>query len=162
MLFLIRIIVKYFENNTLEPTREKFKSFVGDPVIPRGFINVNVQYGSINKNVMLFVIDKGLRPILGRDWLFELPISIDIGNSKDSFSVKIVEYVNVGELNSPNDVLLKYSNVFSDKLGTHTKRKFTLYLKEGAKPVFCPPRPIPFSLRNKVDLIIIIISYINK
>lgn len=48
-------------------------------------------------------------------------------------------------------LLGQYSEVFSDQLGCFNKYKVKLQLKEGAKPVFLKARPVPFSLRDKID-----------
>ena len=47
-------------------------------------------------------------------------------------------------------VLKRYEEVFRDGLGTLHPFKALLAVRAGSKPVFCKPRPIPFSLKEKV------------
>ena len=49
-----------------------------------------------------------------------------------------------------NDLLVKYSPVFSEGLGTLKGYKAKLYVKED-KPIFCKARPVPYALRSHVE-----------
>lgn len=53
-----------------------------------------------------------------------------------------------------NDIKLllqKFPKVFSRMLGSFTKRRIKLNLVEVVPPHYFPPRPLPFSLKEKVE-----------
>ena len=45
----------------------------------------------------------------------------------------------------------KHTDVFSDIIGCLKKITSSLHLKENATPKFCKARPIPYSLKSKVE-----------
>nr|CAI5845685.1 unnamed protein product [Callosobruchus analis] len=50
------------------------------------------------------------------------------------------------------DILQKsYADVFIEKMGTFNQFKVTLTLKDNEVPKFCKARPIPFSLKGKIE-----------
>ena len=52
---------------------------------------------------------------------------------------------------SKTDALVqKYPEVFKSGLGTMKAFKAQLHMKEGAKPKFCRPRPVPFAIKELV------------
>ena len=50
-----------------------------------------------------------------------------------------------------NDLQIKYPSGFKDVLGTLKGMKAKVNLKEGAIPVFCQSRPVPFAMKAKVE-----------
>lgn len=50
-----------------------------------------------------------------------------------------------------NRYLTQFPEVFRDTLGHCTRTKITLFLKQDAKPVFRPKRPVPFHAVQQVD-----------
>lgn len=45
----------------------------------------------------------------------------------------------------------KFPNVFTDKLVTYESKIASLKLKENARPKYFLPRPLPFSMKSKVE-----------
>ncbi|XP_039291150.1 uncharacterized protein K02A2.6-like [Nilaparvata lugens] len=152
--------VKQFPDLTvkLKPTDEVFHSYVGDPIKPVGVVHVNC---AINKNckeksLQLYVMksnkeERNVSPILGRSWLQALKIDLGQLNSHCKPTIQGLNQVNDNELELEK-VIKDYPVVFSDKLGKYTKRKFELHLKDDARPIFCKPRPIPYAIKDKVEL----------
>ncbi len=48
-------------------------------------------------------------------------------------------------------ILDKYSEVFSDELGTFRPFTTKLSIQPGARPKFCKARPVPYALRGAVE-----------
>lgn len=48
-------------------------------------------------------------------------------------------------------VIHKYFSVFRPTLGYYKHKTFDLILKENARPIFCKPRVLPFSLKDSVS-----------
>lgn len=139
----------HFSQVALQKSSLSVKFYNGSKVKPVGYLEVNVTYNKIVKKLDLYVFDTGTTSLLGRQWLAELNIripSIDLNN----VSIK-------KELGGPqrseliDDVICRYSEVFDGGLGCFTGGRASLELRSGARPVFCRARPLPYSLRARVD-----------
>ena len=85
---------------------------------------------------------KGAGPsLLGRDWLKHIRL--------DWKAIATT----VNHINSPSyqTLLDRYSEVFSDKLGTLKSTQAHLEVQLNSKPKFCKPRQVPFSLKEPLE-----------
>ncbi|XP_046753091.1 uncharacterized protein K02A2.6-like [Diprion similis] len=132
----------------LLPTKRYFKSYQGDIMVPLGLLIVNVEYNNISfKNFEMFVFKGNSTPIVGREWVRNLGLfKLNFGEQSDHG----INYCQDTKF-AIDEVMHEYSDVFTDKLGRYTKKKFKLELKENVTPVFCKPRPIPYALLPRVD-----------
>ena len=64
---------------------------------------------------------------------------------------KLIHAVNETDKEKIANLLHEYSDVFKNELGKLKGVEGKLYLKPNAVPVFCRARPVPFSMRDKVD-----------
>ena len=136
---------KYFENEKLESAKITLKTYSGELLIPKGYINVQVKYNGQCESLRLYVVQKGGTALFGREWLKK--INLDWKN------LKWINKISVSGNTSENlDLLLKeYSNVFSDGIGCVAEIKAKLTLKENATPKFVKARPVPFSIKPQVE-----------
>ena len=136
---------KEFKNCPLLETTSVQMAYDNHTFEMLGYITVNAKLqGNIASKLKLYVVKNGSHPLIGREW-FE-PLGIEL-------SVKINAMKAVSE--SADDVIKKFTevefpDVFSEKLGRYKFTKASLVLREGAKPKYCRPRPLPFSIREKV------------
>jgi len=86
----------------------------------------------------LYVIKGGGPPIVGRDWINRLSIPL----SNIVYSLTSYNHDSIFE---------KFPSVFSIVLGCYKPKTFKLYLNDNVKPVFCKPRVLPFTLKDKVS-----------
>lgn len=136
---------KHFSNFKKYEANLKLKSYNGLNIQTLGYILVDVSYDKITKkNLKCFIIKSGGPPLIGRDWLKELNISVDsyLNNIQCDFPHvdKLSEYL-----------LSKFPNVFKNELGKFKAGEIKLYLKPDARPIFCKPRSLPFALKDKVE-----------
>lgn len=129
---------KYFKHREIEPFDLVLKFYDGSRVRPLGVIRPEVKYENRSKHLELFIIDGGTTSLLGRQWLTELGVQIPIFHNVS---------VN-GELCTLID---RYKELFSGGLGRFNGGKATLRVREGATPVFCRARPLPYALRDRVE-----------
>lgn len=135
---------KLLNNRVIEPFNLVLKFYDGSGIKPLGVIRPKVQYKDKIKYLELFVIDGGTTSLLGRQWLIELGIKIPPFQHEINHSVH--------KMSDTVDCLLnRYKELFSEGLGRYTGGKATLRLREGARPVFCRARPLPYALRGQVD-----------
>lgn len=104
-----------------------------------------LQYKNVTKTLDLYVINSGTTTLLGRQWLSELNIDIP--------------RVNVLKLESDqNDInkqlyniISRHESLFDGTLGRYTGAPVQLSVREGAAPVYCRARAVPYALRARVD-----------
>ena len=86
----------------------------------------------------LIVVDGDGPPLLGRNWFEQLKL-----NWRNIF--------HVGKVDTLSDVLDRHKTVFDKGLGTIKGFAAEIKLQDGAKPIFCKARPVPYALRQKVE-----------
>ncbi|XP_008181385.1 uncharacterized protein K02A2.6-like [Acyrthosiphon pisum] len=124
------------EINDINNSDVSLEAYNNSVIIPLGYFIVDVKVKNYCKKLKLYVIENGGPPIIGRDWLGEF----------DIFSSKI-------DINSVanEDISKLFPSVFKDTLGCFKHKQFELYLKDDVVPIFCKPRVLPFSLKDKVS-----------
>ncbi|XP_055347368.1 uncharacterized protein K02A2.6-like [Paramacrobiotus metropolitanus] len=129
----------------LTPYATPLQSFTGHPIQVIGSATMPVVYGRARKSLPVVVVDRG-GDVLGRDWIKALDLS--------HLSLKELQVSSVSKVTARatvQSILDRHSSVFREELGHCKEFKAHLYLKEGAKPVFCKPRTVPFAYRDAVE-----------
>ncbi|XP_045453790.1 uncharacterized protein K02A2.6-like [Melitaea cinxia] len=128
---------RYFATHSaLGESNKTLRTYGGSIIKPIGVCELPITYNGTTKNIRFFVVEDGPVPLLGRDFM-----------SKFNFAIVPLNYSSV---NKNEQILNKYSSLFSGKLGTFNKYKLSLHLREGATPRFFKARPVPFALKDKV------------
>ena len=134
----------------LKRSAQVLHTYSGEQLNILGEIAADVLYEGVRHQLPLVVVDVNARvpSLLGRNWLTHIRLNwsrifhqqpvFKVGDTKPDMTTR--EYWQA-----------KYPDVFADGLGTVTGMKATLHLKEGARPKFHRPRPVPFALRNAVE-----------
>lgn len=123
-------------------TDMKFKTYTGEVFRASGVVFVKCTYKGQDFFGKLYVIDKKVDPIFGRDWMKELNV-----NLADLRTLETVSHPP-----KLDELLEQYaSTVFSPDLGEIPNVRGHLALKENSQPVFIKPRRIPYALKPKVD-----------
>lgn len=139
---------KYFKSKRIETCDTILKFYDGSKIKPIGIIRTRVKYQGICKTLELFVIKGGTTSLLGRHWLTELNIEIPPfrntqNNCNDNFKISCN--------NNLSMLLDRYKELFAAGLGRFTGGRATLRVREGAAPMFCRPRALPYALKARVD-----------
>ncbi|VDH91520.1 Hypothetical predicted protein [Mytilus galloprovincialis] len=134
---------EYKSKFRIEPTSAKLRTYMGEqiPVIGRAIVNVN--YKKESAKLPLLIVKRKGPNLLGRDWLNKLQL-----DWKDIFSV-------VGSDNQSSDlnvILEANKEVFKDELGTVKGMKAKIYVDESAVPKYFKARPLPYALKDKVEM----------
>ncbi|XP_046404731.1 uncharacterized protein K02A2.6-like [Ischnura elegans] len=147
-----------FTSVKLLSTNLVLSSYTSQPIKPLGKLSVMVKYRNICKQLSLYVIAKGANPLMGRDWIRDLGLVIKIPSgvsniimSTNSEHSRDVCSIIDAEFKIVNSLYQKFPEVFTDKLGCYKGEPARLVLKDNVVPRFLKPRPIPFSLKNKVE-----------
>ncbi|XP_028304146.1 uncharacterized protein K02A2.6-like [Gouania willdenowi] len=113
----------------------KLRQYTGECIPLLGAIDVDVVYEGQEAKVKLIVVMGEGPSLLGRDLLQK--ISLNWG--------KIMHVRVIG------DILVKYTDVFKDELGTLRGTTVKLSVDTNAQPRFCKPRTVPYAMKAKVE-----------
>jgi hypothetical protein len=127
-----------------------FRVYNQNIVTPEGFVIVRAKYKSRESMLVLFIVSEDLSPIIGRIWIRKLKI-IDLEGILNESSLETADIKQVSRIDV-SQILKDYSDLFQDdKVGKIPDVKINLKLKADAKPVFLPPRSVPYALRPLVE-----------
>ncbi|KAK3091048.1 hypothetical protein FSP39_016771 [Pinctada imbricata] len=131
-----------FKGRKLTKTSLILRTYSGEKINPLGVISVHVTYKEQEADLDLYVVKTKGPALLGRDWLRN--IRLDWPGIKTLSS---------GENNKHklNQLLIKHSALFKPEIGSLKQIKAMLKLKEDASPKFCKARPVPYSLKPKIE-----------
>ena len=138
----IRTYKELFSHKPLSETKTRLKTYSGETITPAGIINVLVNYEGQEHNLDLFVVKKDSPSLFGRAWLKHIKL--------DWNSIKFLQ---TGKSTEDNvqELLQKYSQIFTAESGKVKGMKASLTLKENAQPKFCRARPVPYALKERVE-----------
>lgn len=123
----------------LGPCTLELKTYSGTPLETRGQATVVVEYEGQKTSLPVIVVP-GTQPcLLSRYWLAELKL-----DWSQVLSVEVEQEV--------SGLLEKYKEVFSSEVGLIKGPQAQVVLKDGARPVFCKARPVPYALKDAVEL----------
>lgn len=142
-----------FKNVELKQTNLVLSSYTNQPIKPLGKLSVKVQYQNVQKQLTLYVVAKGANPLMGRDWIKNLGVVVQIPCESRPIVGSVNQCNSILDVESKvvNELYVKFPDVFTDKLGCYKGETAKLELKENAVPRFLKPRPIPFALKSKVE-----------
>lgn len=138
---------KNFSNLKLVDTPVKLRTYTGEIIHPLGTCKLNIKYKNKEIEGRIFVIDKNVDPVLGREWIRKLNLQFDI-NSLQKQENDITEKEFTGKLQK---LIEEYDELFSEEIGEIKEYQAVFKLKEDAVPVFLKPRPVPFALKAQVE-----------
>ena len=131
---------KHFSNLSLKDTDLKLKSYSGEEIHINGLINCDVTLDGQSKQLNLYVVQGGEKPLFGREWIHELELDTAAINKLKCQPLQQVEHLKA-----------KYKDIFSPELGKLKGIKAKIHLKENSTPKFVKARPVPYALQPKID-----------
>ena len=126
--------------NCLEHSDLKLKSYSGELIPVFGQVAVKVNYGQLECELCVHVVDGDGPDLMGRDWIKALGVTLKLG-----------EIHSVEESKSLHDVLEKHSTLFEEKLGCLKGTEVKLNVDSNATPKFFKARSVPLALKGKVE-----------
>ena len=134
---------KINNKKSLEPTKLRLKSYMGNSIHVIGQTKVPVQLDSLWWELPLIVVDGDSPTLRGRNWLQHMKLPW-----KEIFKVQTVEEPDQDQL---KEILAKYEVVFDGKLGQVKGTYATLYVDPEAKPMYFKQRSVPYMLKKKIE-----------
>lgn len=127
-------------HSALRPSNLSLRTWTETPVLLLGQASLPVQYNTFARDLQV-IVAKGSGPnLLGRDWFKPLNISMNIYNISEDDCDQISELIR------------KHSEVFKDGLGTYRGHPVSIHLKADATPKFMKARPVPYAIKERVEL----------
>ena len=126
------------------PVRMKLKTYTGEVITPIGTSTEKVSINNNTKYLTLVIVKNGAHPLLGREWIHKLKI-------------KLPQSINYTSVSSDKEkveldrILKTHSSVFQGGIGKIKDIKASFHLKNACKPKFIKARPVPYSLKEKVE-----------
>ena len=131
-----------FPDLPLVTTPNVLTTYTGEKMAVAGKVKVEVRYGDNIHHLQLYVVDGEGPSLFGRDWLHEIRLDWK------ALGVSTVRR-NKGKMEA---LLEKYSGVFEEGLGQMNTFEATLHLKPNTTPKFHKSRPVPFALKEAVEV----------
>ena len=122
----------------LGPSNVSLHTYTGEQLEVLGSFSVQVEYKDQHECLPLLVVRGSGSSLLGRNWLQKLRLDWP-------------EIHQLQETGTLERILQKHSEVFKEELGEIKGIKAKISIDPQAQPRFCKPRPMPFSLRSKVE-----------
>ena len=129
-----------FPHAILTKPKVQLRTYTAEPISLVGKMAVEVKHNCYTGQHDLYVVEGSGPSLIGRDWLSKIRL--------DWASIRAIAD---SETSSEIDSLLqRYPQVFQSGPGLMRHIKASLTLKPDAKPRFCRPRSVPFSIKPKV------------
>lgn len=129
--------IQWFSFVPLSKALISLVNYNGSKFRPLGKVILEVQFNNKCESIEIYVIKSHCAPLLGRNFMKKFRVDFTINKITMSNDIKLL--------------LQKFPKVFSRMLGSFTKRRIKLNLVEVVPPHYFPPRPLPFSLKEKVE-----------
>ena len=135
---------KKFSKLQLTASAVRLATYTTQRIEVCGEIRVRVRLGDQEKHCRLVVVAGKGPSLLGRDWLQTFRIQWHQINA-------LVTWHTTGYAEKVEVLVKSFPEVFNDNLGEIHPFKARLVLKEGAQPVFCRPRSVPFAIKEQIE-----------
>ena len=131
---------KHFKSVLLRDSKAKLRGYTGHSIELVREITVIAKYNGQEFQLPLLVAEGKRTSLFGRNWMERIRLNWE----------EILHIERKGG-NSLERLLKQYKTVFADGYGEMTPFKPHITLKDDVAPIFHKARPVPYSLREKVD-----------
>jgi predicted aspartyl protease len=126
-------------------SKVRLHTYTGEQVKVAGQFKTSVKYEE-QEIVLPVLVIQGKGPnLIGRNWLQKIKL-----NWRNIFQLEEANTTNT-TTQRVEELVQKYEQVFQEVLGTFTGPKANIHVAADAKPIYCKARPVPYSLKKKVE-----------
>ena len=129
---------KFNPKPTLNKTNIELLLYGNIKLDVQGVAEVTVNVDSKIQKLKLYVVKENGPNLLGRDWIEALNLNASV------YAI----------IDNTKDILSEFPDLFANKLGKFNKYPVKLDIDPNIKPVFCKARPLPYIMKDKVNLAI--------
>jgi archaellum component FlaC len=125
-------------------TNIQLRTYTGEIIKPRGVAFVDVQYRNQSFVGKLYIVNRCLDSIFGREWIREVKLdTADICTLSSS-----EEKENIPGL---DQLITRYEDIFKEGIGKIPHEKGHLNLNDKVQPIYIKPRHMPYAIQEKVE-----------
>jgi hypothetical protein len=130
----------------IERTSKRFKPYLGNNCFDvLGKVRVNVLFRKRRECLKLYIVDdEKADTIMGREWMRALGLKIQ-------YEVNYIENDSENNCTYEREIEEEFSDLFEKKIGKIPGIKLAYRVKDNPRPICCKSRPVPYSLRDRVD-----------
>ena len=130
---------------SLQPCTLSLQSYPNRSLKVQGQCQVGVSVYGREANLPLVVVEGSGPPLFGRNWLEKIQLNWA--------EIAKINRITTNQYTPPGlqSILTKYQNVFKEELGQCKGVKAHLHVQADATPKCYRPRPIPLSMKEKVE-----------
>ena len=134
---------RLFPSMALRKSSVRLQTYTAEQMVVRGELQVEVAYGTQSKTLTLIIVAGNGPSLLGPSWLKHLCLDW-----------QRIASVTCQPKSPPNltSLLERYEDLFREELGTVCSFKAKLQVRTDAKPKFCKARPVPFLIKEAIEL----------
>ena len=126
-------------------SKVRLHTYTSERVKVAGQFKTAVKYEK-QEIVLPVLVIQGKGPnLIGRNWLQKIKL-----NWRNIFQLEEANTTNI-TTQRVEELVQKYEQVFQEGLGTFTGPKAKIHVAADAKPIYCKARPVPYSLKKKVE-----------
>lgn len=131
------------------PTKTVLRKYGDIEIKMLGESKLNVKHQNKNKILTILIVNEEGPTLLGRDWIKALQIL----PKKLCATISNLHSVNESNIQTTelNILLDNFKEVFKPGLGTLKTNKVAIDVDKNVLPKFCKARPVPFSMKSKVE-----------
>ena len=107
-----------------------------------GSTKVNVDFNGNSKVLTMIIVSDEGPTLLGRDWIRRLGLKNLLKGLNETSIINSVNF----------EVFSEFPKLFKDELGEFNKYKVSISIDKSVSPKFCNARPVPYAMRDKVDV----------
>ena len=128
-----------FPGTKLQPTTTQLHSYSGESISVMGQMEVEVHYGDQIAKLPLVVVSGEGPSLFGRDWMMKIKL-----NWREIYAVTSDASLSI--------LLDHHSSLFEPGLGKLKGYKASIQVDPQVKPKFCKARPVPYAMKEKVEV----------
>lgn len=133
-------------NTSLISTNIAFRSYTQTTFVPDGKIKVRAKYNNVVIVDEIYIVPDFCSALLGRSWIRRLKINLNDLDNNATGKTAVIKQVS-----AIDDIVTEFAEVFDEKIGCTPQYKVSLKLRENATPIYTKERPIPYSLKERVE-----------
>lgn len=137
----------HFDKLKLRRTSIMLKTYTGKKIAPLGKLKVRVSCENKKCTLDIYVLKKCGVPLIGCEWLRSIQL-----NWQSIKAMQVTPKVTTCSVQDKlENVLEQSAQVFQDGIGTLKHIKARLTIESNVQPKFHKARPVPYSVRQKVE-----------
>ena len=126
----------------IQPCNVQLKLYNKDNIKVVGCSKVEVKFKEYSKVLTLIIVSPDGPNLLGRDWIRRLGLKNLLKDVNEGTSVNSIKC----------DIISQFPELFKDELGEFNKYKVSIAVDKNVPPKYCNARPVPYTMRDKVDV----------